>query len=85
MFKVKGLLLLEHARTLSSNESKSKLGEERKDRVGNATVHLELIPGAVRMSAKECSFDAIAELSDMLIATMQNFFYQFLAKFSENF
>ena len=37
------------------------------------------------MSAKGCSFDAIAELSGMSIATMQIFFHQFWAKFNENF
>jgi Plant transposon protein len=79
-------IIVERARTWSFNEGKTKLGDDCKDCIGNAGVPLELkILGALRMSAKGCSFDAIAELSGMSIATMQNFFHQFWAKFNENF
>lgn len=79
-------IIVERARTWSFNEGKTKLGDDCKDCIGNAKVPLELkILGALRMSAKGCIFDAIAELSGMSIATMQNFFHQFWAKFNENF
>ena len=82
LFKV----IVERARTWSVNDGISKLGDESKDCIGNTGVPLELkILGALRMSAKGCSFDAIAELSGMSIATMQIFFHQFWAKFSEIF
>ena len=82
LFKV----IVERARTWSVNEGKSKLGDEVTDCIGNTGVPLELkILGALRMAAKGCSFDAIAELSGMSIATMQKFFHQFWAKLSELF
>ena len=82
LFKV----IVERARTWSVNEGKSKLGDEVTDCIGNTGVPLELkILGALRMASKGCSFDAIAELSGMSIATMQKFFHQFWAKFSELF
>ena len=59
-----------------------KLGDRVIDCVGVLGVPLELkILGAMRMSAKGCSFDAIAELSGMSISTMQTFYHQFWAKF----
>ena len=79
-------MIVERARTWSVNEGKSKLGDEFTDCIGNTGVPLELkILGALRMAAKGCSFDAIAELSGMSIATMQKFFHQFWAKLSELF
>ena len=39
------------------------------------------ILGALRMSAKGCSSDAIAELSGMSISTMQAFYHDFWEKF----
>jgi hypothetical protein len=81
LFKV----VVECARGWSFGESRSKLGDESKDCIGNTGVPLELkILGALRMSAKGCSFDAIAELSGMSIATMQHFFHHFWAKFNES-
>ena len=59
-----------------------KLGDRVTDCVGVLGVPLELkILGALRMSAKGCSFDAIAELNGMSISTMQTFYHQFWAKF----
>ena len=59
-----------------------KFGDVATDCVGNSGVPLELkILGALRMSAKGCSFDAIAELSGMSISTMQAFYHDFWEKF----
>ena len=59
-----------------------KLGERVTDCVGVLGVPLELkVLGALRMSAKGCSFDAIAELSGMSISTMQCFYHHFWDKF----
>lgn len=61
-----------------------KLGDFRIDCRGNEGVPLELkILGALRMLAKGCSFDAIAELSGMSISTMQPFFHFFWNRFCE--
>ena len=59
-----------------------KMGDETTNCVGVEGVPLELkILGALRMSAKGCSFDAIAELSGMSISTMQLFYHNFWEKF----
>ena len=62
--------------------NRKKFGDVATDCVGNIGVPLELeILGALRMSAKGCSFDAIAELSVMSISTMQAFYLDFWEKF----
>lgn len=59
-----------------------RLGKISSDCTGVEGVPLELkILGALRMSAKGCSFDAIAELSGMSISTMQLFYHAFWEKF----
>ena len=59
-----------------------KMGDVTVDCVGVEGVPLELkILGALRMSAKGCSFDAIAELSGMSISTMQSFYHLFWDRF----
>jgi Plant transposon protein len=56
------------------------------DCTGIEGVPLELkILGALRMSAKGCSFDAIAELSGMSISTMHTFYHAFWERFVANF
>lgn len=58
------------------------MGETGSDCIGVEGVPLELkILGALRMSAKGCSFDAIAELSGMSISTMHTFYHFYWAKF----
>jgi hypothetical protein len=53
-----------------------RLGEASSDCTGVEGVPLQLkILGALRMSAKGCSFDTIAELSGMSISTTQLFYY----------
>jgi len=55
---------------------------EKPDAVGRQPVPLELkVLGALRMVAKGCAFDAIAELSSMGLSTMQQFFHTFWDKF----
>ena len=55
---------------------------EKPDAVGRQPVPLELkVLGALRMVAKGCAFDAIAELSSMGLSTMQQFFHKFWDKF----
>jgi Plant transposon protein len=75
--------MIETVREWSFNDD-TKLGDESAHCVGNRGVPLELkILGAMRMSAKECSFDAIAELSGMSIATMNVFYHKFWSNFCE--
>ena len=63
MFKV----ITEEAREWIGRNGK-RLGDRITDCVGLSGVTLELkVLGALRMSAKGCSFDAIAELSGMFI------------------
>ena len=63
-----------------------RLGDRTTDCVGLSGVPLELkVLGALRMSAKGCSFDAIAELSGMSISTMQAFYHDFWDKFVDVF
>ena len=63
-----------------------KMGDVTIDCVGIEGVPLELkILGALRMSAKGCSFDAIAELSGMSISTMQSFYHSFWDRFVRAF
>jgi hypothetical protein len=77
--------IVEEAREWPGQNGK-KLGERTKDCVGLYGVPLELkVLGALRMSAKGCSFDAIAELSGMSISTMHSFFHFFWDKFVEVF
>ena len=58
------------------------MGETGSDCIEVEGVPLELkIQGALRMSAKGCSFDAIAELSEMSISTMHTFYHFYWAKF----
>lgn len=78
--------IVEEARSWVSMKGilNEKLGDFRMDCRGIEGVPLELkILGALRMMAKGCSFDAIAELSGMSISTMQPFFHFFLNKFCE--
>ena len=59
-----------------------KMGDTTTDCVGVDGVPFELkVRGALRMSAKGCSFDAIDELSGMSISTMQLFYQTFWNKF----
>lgn len=59
-----------------------KMGDTTVDCVGTDGVPFELkVLGALRMSAKGCLFDAIAELSGMSISTMQLFYHKFWEKF----
>jgi hypothetical protein len=72
--------IVEEARSWVSMKGilNEKLGDFRMDCRGIEGVPLELkILGALRMLAKGCSFDAIAELSGMSISTMQPFFHFF--------
>ena len=65
-----------------SLERKTKPGDVIKDCIGFAGVPPELeMLGSLQMPSKGCSFDLIAELCGMSIATMQNFFHQGWAKF----
>lgn len=65
---------------------RGKLGDITVDCTGTEGVPLELkILGALRMSAKGCSFDAIAELSGMSISTMHTFYHVFWDRFVSNF
>jgi hypothetical protein len=65
---------------------KGNLGDITVDCTGIEGVPLELkILGALRMSAKGCSFDAIAELSGMSISTMHTFYHAFWERFVANF
>jgi hypothetical protein len=58
------------------------LGEVSSDCTGVEGVSLELkLLGALRMSAKGCYFDAIAELSGVSISTMQRSYHAFWKKF----
>lgn len=78
--------IVEEARSWMSMKGNldEKLGDSRADCRGTEGVPLELkILGALRMLAKGCSFDAIAELSGMSISTMQPFFHYFWNKFTE--
>ena len=60
----------------------NKFGDVTADCTGTEGVPFELkVLGALRMSAKGCSFDAIAELSGMSISTMQLFYHTFWEKF----
>lgn len=59
-----------------------KFGDITADCIGKEGVPFEVkVLGALRMSAKGCSFDAIAELSGMSISTMQLFYHAFWEKF----
>ena len=61
---------------------KGTMGDIGIDCTGVEGVPLELkILGALRMSAKGCSFDAIAELSGMSISTMHSFYHLFRERF----
>ena len=63
-----------------------RMGDVTTDCVGVEGVPFELkVLGALRMSAKGCSFDAIAELSGMSISTMQLFYHSFWEKFVKEF
>ena len=60
--------------------------KETPDAVGRPPVPLELkILGALRMVAKGCCFDAIAELSSMGGSTMQQFFHKFWERFVQHY
>lgn len=62
------------------------LGEPGADCTGVEGVPLELkILGALRMSAKGCSFDAIAELGGMSISTMHTFYHFYWDRFVTTF
>ena len=63
-----------------------KFGDITADCTGTEGVPFESkVLGALRMSAKGCSFDAIAELSGMSIATIQLFYHTFWEKFVDVF
>ena len=56
------------------------------DALNRPSVPLEIkVLGALRMVAKGCSFDAIAELSGMSIQTMQRFFHRYMDLFVKEF
>ena len=77
MFK----LIVSEARDWITDGGK-RMGNNKTDCVGIEGVPFELkVLGALRMSAKGCSFDAIAELSGMSISTMQLFYHTFWEKF----
>ena len=63
-----------------------RIFSEEPDALLRPPVPLELkVLGALRMVAKGCAFDAIAELSSMHISTMQAFFHAFWARFVLHF
>jgi hypothetical protein len=79
--------IVETARTWTQQPDKpdsKKFGESKTDAVGNPSVPLELkILGALRINAKGCSFDAIAELTGMALSTMATFYHLFWRRFVE--
>ena len=77
--------IVEEAREWPGQNAKRR-GDRAVDCVGTLGVPLELkVLGALRMSAKVCSFDAIAELSGMSVSTMQSFYHHFWDKFVREF